>query len=217
MADTSIRDSSTAPLTGKAVCPQCPCYRCQLTRAQFDLPLIHEYATRIYYTRFHKMMAADPIAMPDHVELWTVSLQLSAPIKSSLTHVLAHHSRSRNEVRQLHDSPELENMIRASNDPEQGFFFLKNLPGTVLRDMMASAEVEIERKEEKKDDITRLLGQTLDTNIKTANATLRLLRRFEAAKDPDPDVVYVKEMVTASRKAMVEKQQALRAAGILKE
>jgi hypothetical protein len=111
----------------------------------------------------------------------------------------------------------LESMIRVSNDPEQGFFFLKNLPGTVLRDMMASAEVEIERKEEKRNDITHLLGQTLDTHIKTANATLRLLRRFEAARGPDPDVVYVKEMVTASRKAMVEKQQALRAAGILKE
>jgi hypothetical protein len=84
MADTSIRDGSTAPLTGKAVCPrcpQCPYYRWQLTRAQFDFPLIHEYATRIYYTRFNKMMAADPTAMPDHVELRTVSLQLSAPIK----------------------------------------------------------------------------------------------------------------------------------------
>jgi hypothetical protein len=111
----------------------------------------------------------------------------------------------------------LESMIRVSNDPEQGFFFLKNLPGTVLRDTMASAEVEIERKEEKRNDITHLLGQTLDTHIKTANATLRLLRRFEAARDPDPDVVYVKEMVTASRKAMVEKQQALKAMGLLKD
>ena len=61
------------------------------------------------------------------------------------------------------------------------------------------------------------LGDALDTHMKTANATLRLLRRFETAKYPDSDGVHVRQMLTASRKAMVEKQQALKAAVVLKD
>jgi len=131
------------------------------------------------------------------------------------------HQRTRADIERTYDSSltleNLHNMVRVTNDPEQLANFLNILPTTVLRDMSVSAELEAQHKEGEKDGVVDALKAALDTHIKTANATLRLLQRFETAKNPDPDVVYVKKMVTSSRKAMVEKQQSLRAAGILKE
>ena len=91
------------------------------------------------------------------------------------------------------------------------------LPVTVMRDMTVSAEAEMARKDEKRKEVIDLLDFALKAHIKTANATLRLLRRFETVQDPDPDVVYVREMATTSRKIMVEKQRALRAIGVLND
>lgn len=117
----------------------------------------------------------------------------------------------------------LHNMVRMSTDPEQFKEFLHMLPASVLRDISASADsaegkkAENERMKHEKNDVVKVLDHALRSQIRTANATLRLLQRFETAKDPDPDVVYVRKMVTASQKDMAEKQQSLWVAGILKE
>ncbi|KAF1947869.1 hypothetical protein EJ02DRAFT_417356 [Clathrospora elynae] len=104
---------------------------------------------------------------------------------------------------------------RVQDNIEAYRHFIDLAPITIIRDMMFAQDKEIDRQQERRDDLAALLDYCMKTHLVTSAATLKFMRRVQSANDLEAESL--REMLVTSRKIGLEKYGICTRAGIFTE